>query len=260
MEARIGILDELVADGHETFTSARLREQLGVSPQATSNLLARWMRDGLVDRVSRGHYVVRQLGSLGTRAASQDIALAVAAAFDGIPHRIAYRSALDYHGLLTHPARAIQVATSRTRRLRSISGRKLRCITEQDATLMIGTENTPAGAFVSTHARSLLDAAARPDLAGGPAVLAEALAARPVDADELTSLAVQLRANAALRRIGSIADQLDINGIAHQLEPLRSPRSDIDLDTRDSHRAFRDNRWSVAWPITIDELAAALDQ
>jgi hypothetical protein len=44
-----------------------------------------------------------------TRPASQDIALAVAAVFGSEPHRIAYRSALDHHGLRSHPARTIQV-------------------------------------------------------------------------------------------------------------------------------------------------------
>jgi predicted transcriptional regulator of viral defense system len=257
MASRIGILDDLVADGREWFTSASLRVQLGLSPQATSNLLSRWVRDGLVDRVSRGRYVVRPLGSLGTRAASQDIALAVAAAFDGVPHRIAYRSALDHHGLLTHPARTIQVATPRLRRIRTISGRKLRIMTELESTLDIGAERAHAGAMVSGHLRSLLDAAARPDLGGGPSVLAEALTTRPVHPDELTQLARSLEANAALRRIGSIADRLGLAGLAGQLQPLSPPRSDIELDPRDPHRAFRDTAWWVTWPITREELAGS---
>jgi len=260
MATRLDILDELVADGHAAFTSGLVRDRLGLSPQATSNLLAQWVREGLVDRVSRGRYAVRQLGALGTRAASEDVSLAVAAGFANVPHRIAYRSALDYHGMLTHPARTIQVASPVDRRTKSISGRKLRIVSEPESTIAIASERTPHGAIVSNPMRALLEAAARPDLVGGPAVLAEGLLSRAFDAAELTGLARQLDAGAALRRLGSIADQLDVPGLAGVLEPLAPPKSDTDLDTRDPRRAFRDSRWHVAWPITPDELKTDVHQ
>jgi predicted transcriptional regulator of viral defense system len=255
MTSRVEILDDLVAEGRERFTSALVRERLGLSAAAASNLLARWMRDGFVDRVARGQYVVRPLGALGTRAASQDVALAVGAAFSGTRHRIGYRSALDHHGLLTHPARTIQVACATQRRLRTVSGRKLRIVSEPEDIVAIGAEPAGHGSMVSGHARALLDAAARPDLAGGPTTLAEALSARHVNPTELTRLARELDAGAALRRIGSIADQLEIPGLAHELRPLKQPRSDIRLDTRDPHRAFRDSPWWVSWPVTPEDLA-----
>ena len=260
MTSHLDILDALVADGRESFTSAELRDRLSASPQAASNLLARWLRDGLVDRVARGQYVIRPLGSLGTRAASQDVALAVAAVFGDALHRIAFRSALDHHGLLTHPARTIQVASPHSRSLRSISGRKLKLISEPEFTIKIGAERTSSGAMVSGHLRSLIDGASRPDLGGGPGVLAEALTARPVDAADLTELARALNAGAALRRLGSLADKLEIDELAGRLKPLSLPRSDIDLDTRDSHRAYRDTSWSVAWPLTPAELAEDVRQ
>lgn len=256
MTPRIDILDDLVAHGYAGFTSAMLRERLGASAQTTSNLLAQWRRDGLVDRVARGQYVIRPLGSLGSSAAAQDVALAVAAAFEGIPHRIAFRSALDYHGLLINPARTIQVAATRPRQLTSISGQKLRCVSEPEATITVGAECTSPGAMVSGHLRSLLDVAARPDLGGGAALLAEALVAKPVDPEALMTMARALNAGAALRRLGSVADRLSINGLTGTLTPLVPPRSDIEIDPRDPHRAFRDTRWRVTWAMTPSELEA----
>lgn len=260
MASRMKLLDDLVAEGRESFTSALVQQRLSLSPSAASNLLARWLRDGLVDRVARGQYVVRPLGSLGTRAASQDIALAVGAAFSGAPHRIGYRSALDFHGLLMHPTRTIQVASVAQRRIHSISGRKLRVVSERATIIDIGAEPAGHDAWVSSHLRALLDAAARPDLGGGPAVLAEALSARPVNPIELKRLAHTLDAGTALRRIGSLADSLEIPGLAHTLRPLRQPRSDIDLDTRDPHREYRDTDWWVNWPITPNDLAQEIQQ
>lgn len=256
MTAPLHVLDDFVAEGRQQFTTSALRERLDLTPQATSNLIARWRRDGLVDQVARGRYAIRPLGALGTRSASQDVALAVATAFGTEPHRLAFRSALDFHGLITHPARTIQVASPLQRRMTSISGRKLRVVRESAASIAVGAEATPAGAFVSGHLRSLIDVAARPDLGGGPVVLAEALLARLVDAAELQQLAKQLKASTAIRRIGSIADQLDVSQLAGKLQPLSPPTSDIHLDTRDTHREWRDSIWRVAWPLLPDELAA----
>ena len=111
------LIDDLVADGklHFTFDEARVR--LGRSRTATANLLRRAVDSGLIDRVRRGCYGVRQLGVLGTRVAAEDLAIAVAAAFGGIEHRMAYRTALDEHDLVVHPARTVQVAA--VRRMRS---------------------------------------------------------------------------------------------------------------------------------------------
>lgn len=54
--------------------SAReLRRRLDRSPQATSNLLSRWLEAGLADRVARGTYVLRPLGRLHTRAVSEEV-------------------------------------------------------------------------------------------------------------------------------------------------------------------------------------------
>ncbi|HEX7060053.1 MAG TPA: type IV toxin-antitoxin system AbiEi family antitoxin domain-containing protein [Solirubrobacterales bacterium] len=205
-------LDDRLAVGKSTLTSRELREELGVSPQAASNLLARWRRDGLVDRVARGRYAIRQIGLLGTRAASEDVALAIAALLGSEPHRIAYQSALDFHGLLTRPVRTIQVAVPRRVTAATVSGRPLEAIFEHPDTIEIGAEPAGHGAFVSGLERALIDAASRPDLVGGYFPLAEALVAANPDPTRLTDLAEELRAAAALRRIDSLADRLGLAG------------------------------------------------
>jgi len=93
-------------------------------------MLSRLVAPGLVDRLARGRYAIRPIGALGTRAASEDVALAVAATFDRQPHRIAYRSALDHHGLIDHPSREIIVALDRSTSTKHVSGRRLRTVLE----------------------------------------------------------------------------------------------------------------------------------
>ena len=96
----LALANELVAEGCLTFTFDELVNRLGKSKTATANLLKRMEKSGLVNRVRRGHYVVRQLGMLGLPTVNEDIALSVGTAMHKVPHRIAYRSALYEHDLL----------------------------------------------------------------------------------------------------------------------------------------------------------------
>ena len=251
------LVDDFVADGKTHFTFDEAQRQVDRSPSATANLLRRMVASGLVDRVRRGHYVVRQLGVLGTRAAADDLAIAVAAAFSRRSHRMAYRTALAEHDLLAHPVRTIYVAAVKRMRVKALSGRPLRTVTESEQIIHIGAI-ARGPSWGSDLERTLLESAARPDLVGGAAVLAEAIASagRNIDAECLTDYATRLRWAAALRRIGSISDALEIEGLAGCLQPLRPPVADLDLEPSiDSARVWRDARWRVRWALSPAELA-----
>lgn len=258
----IDLLDSRLALGQATLTSSELRDELGISPQAASNLLARWRRAGLVDRVARGRYAIRQIGLLGTRASSEDVALAVAALVGKQPHRIAYHSALDFHGLLTRPVRTVQIASPRQFASVGISGRPLKVVYEPQETVELGSEQAGHGALVSDLERSLLDAASRPNLVGGYLPLAEALAGSHPDPTRLLGLAGQLGANAALRRIGSLADQLKLPDLADELGPRDRPSFDLDLDPglKDLGSVFRDSRWRIRWQVDPGAVRRELEQ
>lgn len=260
--AGLKLLDEFVSDGLTQFTSADAAVHLGRSAAATGNLLARLVRDGLLDRVRRGHYAIRQLGTLGTTAASENVLLSVAAGFGDVRHRVGYRTALGQLDLLAHPSRSIQVALAKPTRSETLSGRRLTIVQEPEAALEVGAKKQD-GVFISNLERSLLDAAARPELVGGIAVLAEALGAassKGVDADRLTSYARVLSWGPALRRIGSLADTLHIAGVAGRLEPLTKPTSDIDLEPGHEASSYRDAKWWVRWDHSPSELQNVLHQ
>ncbi len=260
--AGLKLLDEFVSDGRAQFTSADAAVHLRRSAAATGNLLARLVRDGLLDRVRRGHYAIRQLGTLGTTAAAENVLLSVAAGFGDVRHRVGYRTALDQLDLLAHPSRSIQVALAKPTRSETLSGRRLTIVQEPEAALEVGAKKQD-GVFISDLERSLLDAAARPELVGGIAVLAEALGAsssKGVDADKLTSYARVLSWGPALRRIGSLADTLHIAGLAGRLEPLTKPSSDIDLEQGHEASSHRDAKWWVRWDHSPSELQNVVHQ
>lgn len=252
----LDILDELAVEGKEAFTTRDVQELGELSPQAASNLLTRLVQHGLVDRVARGRYVMRPFGALGTRAAAEDVALAVGAAFGGKPHRISYRSALDWHGLLEHPSRQIVVAVDRRPRLRQLSGRPLRVVLERPDRIELGAIDAGHGARVSSPERALVECAARPTLAGGIQVVASALARARANPDALEEIAQALGARAALHRLGSLAETLDLHPLADELAPRSSIGRPVPLDPglTDESDAWRDDRWGVDWPFPADEL------
>jgi predicted transcriptional regulator of viral defense system len=250
------LLDGLAADGKEAFTTADL-EQLGeLSPQAASNMLSRLVESGLVDRVARGRYVLRPFGALGTRAATQDVALAVGAAFSGRPHRIAYRSALEWHGLLEHPSRSIVLAVGSRPSMRELSGRRLLAVVERPVRIDVGAMPAGHGAHVSSVERAILESAGRPALAGGIQVVASALARAPIDAETLEQIATRLGARSALHRLGSIAETLQLESLKASFDPLSSVGRVIQLDPEtEEDDGWLDARWGVEWPFSAEELA-----
>jgi predicted transcriptional regulator of viral defense system len=256
------LVDQFVAEGKLYFTFDEAVRQLDRSPSATANMLRRMIAAGLIDRVRRGCYVIRNLGVLGTRAAAEDVTLVVAVAFKGQTHRIGYRTALDEHDLISHQVRTIQVAAKKRMRVQELSGRPLRTISEPEASISVGSV-AHGPSMISNLDRVLLDAAARPELVGGAATLAEALsaAARHADPERLRRYAEQLGWAAAIRRIGSVADALDIGGLSGKLRPLETPQADLDLEPAlKSTTVWRDSRWQVRWPQSKDELASVASQ
>ena len=173
-----------------------------------------------------------------------------------------YRTALDEHDLIVHPARWITVATPKQVRTKTLSGRPLQIVQEPESRIDIGA--IPCGStWVSDRERALLYAASRPRLVGGAAVLAEAIATaeNEIDVDKLTQYAKELNWAAAIRRIGSIVDALELRNLANRLRPLKPITGDLDLEPGVTRpRVWRDSRWRVRWLQAPDELANVVRQ
>jgi predicted transcriptional regulator of viral defense system len=251
------LLDKLAYEGRTGFTTAEVRADLQLSPQATSNLLSRLAAAGLVDRVAGGRYALRPIGSLGTSAVWDDLGSVVGAVFAGRPHRIGFLTALEQHGLLVRPVRRIQVASPYRPRLKALSGRPLQIVREGADKVLLGTE--PLGpSRIATIERALLDTGSRPLLVGGASRLAEALAAVQ-SSSGLSDLATAVEEIPAYRRIGSISMTLSLP-LAETLEPPPW-RTLIELEpAAQRYGGWIDNAWGVAWPYPASELEAVTHQ
>lgn len=254
------LLDALAAEGRSATTAAEVRERLGLSPQAASNLLARLVRDGFAERVRRGEYILHPLGELGVSAVAGDrLAEAVVLAAGDRAHRICYRTALHEHSLLTRPGRAIQVAVDRRLRVRSLGGRPLESIIEDPERIGVGAESLDE-ARISSVERALLESAQLPRRVGGIATVAEALAGAEPRTTHLQSLASELGLEVGLRRLVSLDDLVHI----HRIRSVRLPRRvgrPLRLDPTDARQGgFLDEAHGVLWPGEPAELAEVIGQ
>jgi predicted transcriptional regulator of viral defense system len=259
MTRQMELIDTLLAGGQDEFTFREAKAVLGVSPSATANALRQLGEKGLVDRLIRGHYAIRPLGSLGTSAATDDLSLAVGAAFDGREHRIAYRSALSELGLLSHPVRTVFVACTQQIRFSTVSRRPLRVVVERPETIHMEAEAI-RHSWRSTLERALFESALRVDLVGGVERLTEAVATGSPEADSarISRLADAFgpRGLAAERRLASLAQALKL---PLHLEPKVGRRQPvIRLDPRDDRLEWVDGTFRVAWNVTVDELRAVV--
>ena len=258
----LALANELSAEGRRTFTFGEIVERLGKSKTATANLLKRMETSGLVVRVRRGHYLVRQLGMLGIPAAYEDIPLSVGAALRGIPHRIAYRTALYEHDLLAHPPGAVQIAAQWRFRIKSFSGLPVQVITESPKRLEIGRMQR-GESYISDLHRAILESAQRPLLVGGIEVLATSLvlAAPDLRAEMLMRYARELGWASGLRRLGSLSDSLEIESLQNKLQPFSAMNAEIDLEPGTGEAViWRDRHWRLRWTRSADEMRSVAEQ
>lgn len=254
MTKQLDLVNSLAAEGLTKFSFAQVQTRLGTSSSATANTLRIIREQGLIDRISRGHYSIRPLGSLGTSAVSEDLNSCVAATFGPRPYRISYLSALDEYGLLTHPVRTVYVACTTQVRVHSIGYFPLKVVLEKPETIHIETVEID-GAVQSSLERALFEGALRIDLVGSVERYSEALAVglEEADPERIARLSSSFgsRGNAALRRIQSMAEIL---GMPFPKSLTQSqPKSTVRLDPRQRTTLWIDEKFQVAWPLTIDE-------
>lgn len=256
-KSQLDVLDTLVTRGQNEFTFHDAHQAWGASVSATANTLRRLSEKGLVDRVVRGHYAIRPLG---TSVATEDLALAVGTAFEAYPHRISYASALGELGLLSHPVRTAYVACTKQVRFTTVSRMPLRVVIEQPKTIHLEAESI-GKTWRSSLERALFESAMRVDLLGSVERLVEALAAgasqaKPTHIKRL-SKAFGARGLAAERRLASLAGALDLPLALAPKVGKRQPI--IRLEPRDDQVAWTDARYRVAWNRSVDELRAIIE-
>lgn len=212
-------LSRLAADGQTIFSTAQARTFWG-SAEYTTNILNRLAHKGWLRRLQRAAYMVIPLEAGPERAWSES-ALVIAPHLIQ-PAAVAYWSALHYWNMTEQAPRVVLVQSTRRKRPVQVLGIHFRFVT-------VGTERFFGIAqrsldgkpiYVTDREKTLLDAAARPDLSGGILQLAQALRTTSVDRfaalttgldwTRLDDYLARWGGGAAVKRLGYLVDLLSL--------------------------------------------------
>jgi predicted transcriptional regulator of viral defense system len=245
------------------FSLHEAKDVIGLSTQATSNLLTKLIRQGWVVRVRRGVYEAAPLwATQGSFASDRFSGLALSLE---PPYYVGYRSALELYGWLQHPVvgRLYIAVAGKRRQLNTPRDRIVWVVTKPDR-FEWGVRQQWIGqarVAVSDRERTFLDCLHLPRHAGGITEIAGALlrAWPSLDAQRLAGHATRLGNGSVIRRLGVIIEALDLEGAEDVIDRLPQRRwrgRPVSLDPSLPAGGPIDRRWGVRMNVSIDELAA----
>ena len=204
-------LSRLSADGQTIFSTAQAREFWGDADYAV-NVLNRLVRKGWLQRLERGVYMVIPLEAGPERTWSES-ALVIAPHLIQ-PAAVAYWSALHYWNMTEQVPHTVFVQSTRRKRPVEVLGMRFRFVTVSQARFFGVARRTLDGKtiYVTDREKTLLDAAARPDLSGGIEQLAQALRAAWTDLDwaRLDDYLARWGGGVVVKRLGYLVEALSL--------------------------------------------------
>jgi predicted transcriptional regulator of viral defense system len=223
-------LSRLSADGQTIFSTAQARAFWG-DADYTVNVLNRLIRKGWLQRLERGVYMVIPLEA-GPQRTWSESALVIAPHLIQ-PAAVAYWSALHYWTMTEQVPHTVFVQSTRRKRPVEVLGMRFRFVTVKKARFFGVARRTLDGKpiYVTNREKTLLDAAARPDLSGGIEQLAQALRAAWTDLDwaQLDDYMARWGGGAVVKRLGYLVEALSVRLSAHD-EALPVPDLDRYLE------------------------------
>ena len=231
----------------------------GTARKVIHNLL----RKGWLTRLKAGRYLFLP-PEYGPENLGENNPLALASAVVE-PSYVGWWSAASFHGFTTQKPMTLTVATLRQVPARIVEGNEIHFV-KVVPRKFFGFKTYDAygrGAKISTPAKTLVDCADRPDLAGGPAEVTRITygASTVVSSEELADTALQIKSTAALQRLGFLADLVGWKWQPAIRQRLRdaisqSTRSTFGRSTRKPGDIGYVNAWGVIVHAAASDLLA----
>ena len=204
-------LSRLAADGQTIFSAAQA-QAFWSNGETTANALSRLVRKGWLQRLERGVYMLIPLEA-GPQRAWSESALVIAPHLIQ-PAAVAYWSALHYWNMTEQVPHTVFVQSTRRKRQVEVLGMCFRFVVVSQARFFGVARRTLDGKpiYVTDREKTLLDAAARPDLSGGILQLAQALRTACPDLDwpRLDDYLARWGGGVVVKRLGYLVETLSL--------------------------------------------------
>lgn len=204
-------LSRLAAEGKDIFSIDEARAYWP-TPANTANVLSRLARKGWLQRLDRGVYMLLPLAA-GPERTWTESGLVIAPHLIQ-PAAVAYWSALHYWDMTEQIPQTVFVQTTRRKQPIEVLGMYFRFVTVKEEHFFGVIRRTLDGKplYVTDREKTLLDAAARPDLSGGIIQLAQALRATHSDISwpKLDGYLAHWGGGTVVKRLGYLLETLTL--------------------------------------------------
>lgn len=202
-------LSHLAAEGKSIFSTQQAHAYWG-EPAYAANVLSRLVQKGWLQRLGRGVYMLLPLAAGRERIWSESGYVIAAHLIQ--PAAVAYWSALHYWKMSKDIPGVVFVQSTRRKRPLEVLEMRFRFVTMKEAHFFGVMERRIDGKpiYVTNREKTLLDAAARPDLSGGIGQLAQALQAAHADINwqRLDNYLVRWGGGVVVKRLGYLFESL----------------------------------------------------
>jgi len=203
---RIPLLD-MLAKKNKAFTTAQAYKAWGAGG-ATRTLLSRLEKNGWIERIERGKYMILPLGADKGKHTLHEFVIGSMLVHPAV---IAYWSALHHHGLTEQAPRTVFIQTTARKgcSMKEVFGLEYRIIRIQPRKLFGSRKEwlDETEVLVTDPEKTIIDCLDRPDLCGGVVEVAKAIRSGSWEINKLVDYASRIGNTGAGRRLGFLLDR-----------------------------------------------------
>lgn len=211
MSEKFQLLNKLAGKG-STFNFKEAQKISNYSPGSLKVLLSRMEKEGWVERIEKGKYLIIPLGAEKGRYTINEFVIGYEIVKNAA---IAYWSALNYHGFTEQIPNTVFIQTTSRKKEPKIEifGVRYRIVrvTEKKFFAQQKIWIDDAEIWITDPEKTIADCLDKPQYCGGIVEVAKALQNEDeIDLDKVIEYAIKMENSAILKRLGSLCDRLAI--------------------------------------------------
>lgn len=249
---RKSLIDELSKKG-DTFTIDEAFEISDITRESLRVLLSRLEKNGWIERIEKGKYMIVPLGSEKGEYTLDEFVLASALVE---PYCVGYWSALNYHGLTEQIPTTVFVQTTSRKRCREkkIFGVDFK-IVKLKKEKFFGKETFWSGdeqVNITDKEKTIVDCLDKPKYCGGIVEVAKGIRSEDFDDGKILDYIDRIGNTGVLRRFGYLCD---LYGVDIDI-PTVDTRSYLKLDPTMPDKGDKSSKWRLIVNVDENELKA----
>jgi len=244
---RINVIDKLASKG-STFTFRDAQDILGSDYSVTKVILSRLEKQGWIERIEKGKYMIIPLGAEKGKYTLHEFLIASMLIN---PYAIAYWSSLNHYGLTEQIPTTVFIQTTARKKKQNLNifGVEYRIVRIAEKKFF-GLKKEwidESQVYITNREKTIVDCLDKPKYCGGIIEVAKALKRGKYNTEKLSEYAKRIGNSGIIRRLGYLSETL---GIYVKLPEVKT-RNYLYLDPTMPKQGRKNAKWRLI--INLDE-------